>query len=80
MIHQHSPWRSPILLEITEARLLVGGDIYYAGDEVEFPDDEAKTLMDAGWAKCAFTGKTGERVVGHTTLKVNNTKILLGAK
>ena len=67
-------------LEIISPRLLVGGDIYYAGDEADFDNDEAQTLIDAGWARCSITGETGERVVTRVSLKVHNSQIDMKAK
>jgi len=57
-------------IEITEEKLLLGTQTYYAGDVKSFPKAEADEYIKLGWAKCCETGEQGERVPGAVKLNI----------
>ncbi len=57
-------------IEITEEKLLLGANTYYAGDVKSFPKAEADEYIRLGWAKDVETGETGERIPGAQTINV----------
>lgn len=61
-------------IEITEDKLLLGANTYYAGDVKSFPADEAAEYIRLGWAKCCETGETGERKPGAQAINIQSVK------
>lgn len=59
-------------IEITEDKLLLGTQTYYAGDVKSFPKAEADEYIRLGWAKCCETGETGERKPGAQAINVQS--------
>ena len=59
-------------IEITEDKLLLGANTYYAGDVKSFPKAEADEYIRLGWAKCCETGETGERKPGAQSINVQS--------
>jgi hypothetical protein len=59
-------------IEITEEKLLLGTQTYYAGDIKSFPKAEADEYIRVGWAKCVETGEQGDRKPGSQRIDVQN--------
>lgn len=60
-------------IEFTEFVRIRSGD-YNEGDKRTFEDDEAAIYINAGWAKDAATGETGERVPGAKPINIQSVK------
>ena len=60
-------------VEFTETVRIRSGD-YHEGDKRTFEDHEAAIYINAGWAKDAETGETGERVPGAKPIDVHSVK------
>jgi hypothetical protein len=57
------------MIEVTEPKgFKVGTVRYYKGETCSFPVEEADKYISLGWAKCATTGQTGDRVPGAVKL------------
>jgi len=56
-------------VEITEEKLRVGRETYYAGDIKSFPKEQADEFVERGWARDVETGEQGDRVPGAAPIK-----------
>ena len=65
-------------IEITEEKLLLGSQTYYAGDVKSFPKAEADKYIELGWAKCCETGEQGERKPGAVALNIASVSQTVG--
>jgi len=56
-------------VEITEEKLRVGRETYYAGDVKSFPKAQADEFVELGWARDVETGEQGDRKPGAAPIK-----------
>jgi len=62
---------------VEEGGVKIGKLEFAKGDTFTFLKAEADQYIEAGWAKCTKTGKTGKRVEGHKVMKVDDTFVAM---